>query len=641
MKTARGTAYPNQIILPVGSELMTEGFVPARSTSSAGMNSAARTERRLTTFGACEMKRMTILSGLFVVLALSPRLTAQADVRPVNGFDRQILLEVAGWLGAQPAGLAPPVVGNLQVLAPAGGLKSIGNAARGRLPLSGLAPSKLSPDLCLLKYRVSTESVDCQAFVDQGLGYFYSYVWMEAVRSFESAAQHDPQCAMAWWGLSRSLERYGKAAEGNLALEKADALKDRASFHEQQLILARMQEKGLAPNVGDAEARKKAAIKTIDSLLAVHDDDEEAWYYRAQLAGGAGLFGGEVSAVPYYKALLQVNPLHPGANHELLHFYENFRRPALGWVYAENFIKSSPGIPHPFHMQAHLATRLGRWDKTSDRSARAIELERAYHKEMNVKPQEDSQFSHHLEILTTSLTHDGRYQEAKAIKSEAEAAGCQQWLPWFRLCLAAREWDEAARIVEHFRKNDNQLASYLSALAHLRQGQASLATPEIETLQQLYQRNRADQQLELRLWEVQGLWMCQTGAAEGGLKLLRRAVDRLKNDYSHHSWGNGAYYMESWGIAALQAGKLEEAEEAFLEALAHDSGSARAALGLHVLCEKLGRTQEALRYAELARRFWSKADSQQLEQELWWIRGENVTPSTRNTPANPAGEGGR
>ena len=76
----------------------------------------------------------------------------------------------------------------------------------------------------------------------------------------------------------------------------------------------------------------------------------------AQLANGGRDFGGDVASVPFYKALLKVDPLHPGANHELLHFYEGFRRPALGWTYAENYIKSSPGIPHAFHMQAHLAT---------------------------------------------------------------------------------------------------------------------------------------------------------------------------------------------------------------------------------------------------------------------------------------------
>src|SRR5207302_10973713 len=221
-----------------------------------------------------------------------------------------------------------------------------------------------------------------------------------------------------------------KRGDPTRALLRAHELRDRASHREQQLILAAMQEKGLVPGVGDAEARKKAACETLDKLLALYDDDEEGWYYRAQLAGGAGLFGGQLSAVPFYKALLRVNPLHAGANHELLHFYENYRRPALGWLYAENYIKSSPGVPHPFHMQAHLATRLGRWDKTSDRSAHAVELERAYHKEMGVKPSDDAQFSHHLEILLASLTHDGSFADARSIKKEAEDAGFRQWNDW-------------------------------------------------------------------------------------------------------------------------------------------------------------------------------------------------------------------
>src|SRR5207247_1065559 len=63
-----------------------------------------------------------------------------------------------------------------------------------KLPLCGLPPAKLIPNLCLLKYRIGTGSPECQAFFDQGLGYFYSYVWMEAARSFETAARHDPNC---------------------------------------------------------------------------------------------------------------------------------------------------------------------------------------------------------------------------------------------------------------------------------------------------------------------------------------------------------------------------------------------------------------------------------------------------------------
>src|SRR5438105_415990 len=151
-------------------------------------------------------------------------------------------------------------------------------AAAAKMPMTGLAPAKLIPNLCLLKYRISTSSTECQEFFDQGLGYLYSYVWMEAARSFETAAQHDPNCAIAWWGLSRALERWGKGNHTQ-ALKKADELRDHAGDREQLLILARMQEKGMTPRVGGTEARKKAAIDTIDKLLALYDDDEEGWYY--------------------------------------------------------------------------------------------------------------------------------------------------------------------------------------------------------------------------------------------------------------------------------------------------------------------------------------------------------------------------
>src|SRR5436309_8102104 len=99
------------------------------------------------------------------------------------------------------------------------------------LPITKLAPGKVIANLCQVKYRVSTTSPECQAFFDQGLGYYYSYVWMEAARSFETAAKHDPDCAMAWWALSRSLERYGKGNQ-NEALKKAQALLPRCSHRE-------------------------------------------------------------------------------------------------------------------------------------------------------------------------------------------------------------------------------------------------------------------------------------------------------------------------------------------------------------------------------------------------------------------------
>jgi Tfp pilus assembly protein PilF len=498
-----------------------------------------------------------------------------------------------------------------------------------KMPWSGLAPAKLVPNLCLLHYPISTQSAQCQAFFDQGLGYLYSYVWMEAARSFETATRHDPECAMAWWGLSRALEPWLKG-DHIKALKKADELKDRASYRERQLILARMQEKGQTANPGDGEARKKAAIQTLDNLLAVHDDDEEAWVYRALLAGGAG-YGNRpgisvpfitVAAVPFLKSLLHINPLHPSGNHELVHFYETLQRPALGWVYAENYIKSSPSLPHAYHMQAHLATRIGRWDKTSDRSARAIELEKAYHQEMNVLPRDDYQYSHHLQVLTLSLVHDGRFAEALAIKEVAKKGGQNFWEPWFKLALARGDWDEAKKIIDERRKSDKTSGAYLAAQLYLRQGDSARAQAEVEVLQQAAREHKNDRTLEDRLRETQGWLMCRLGAADAGLKVMQKVAERSKDNYGHHAWGNGAVFMEAWGVAALQSGKLDTAEEAFLEALAHDSGSVIGALGMQVLCERQGRADEAKNFADLARRCWRKAEAKDLAVQLAWLRGD-------------------
>jgi hypothetical protein len=500
----------------------------------------------------------------------------------------------------------------------------------GKMPLTGLAPAKPMFDACVYKYPVGTTNAQCQAFVNQGLGMYYSYVWIEAARAFETATQLDPECAYAWLMLHRAMEKWGRpgpvvqpgpyvallsgAVYGKLpdrvgkngqeyALDTARRLMPKANPREQLLIQSRLQEKGMWPGVGPDDRRKKAA-QSLDELLMLYEDDEEGWFWRAQLASADGP---NATAV-FYKALLKVNPLHPGANHEFVHFYENIRRPALGWPFAENYIKSSPGIPHAFHMQAHLGMRIGKWGTTSDWSWKAIELQVAYHKHQGVTPGEDHQFNHHMETLTRSLVHDGRFADAKKIKTMAEGYKYAFRPEWLRMAIGQRDWDEAQKMIENFRRTDKATGAYYAALVALEKNDTEQAGREVETLRQIQQTRKTDKALERRLTEVQGRHLCQKGDGEAGLKLLKKIVDATKNDFSHHAWGNGAVYMESWGIGALEAGDAIVAEEAFQEALAHDAGSVRGALGLWALCERLGRTEEADRYLKLAQRVWAKAD---------------------------------
>lgn len=488
-----------------------------------------------------------------------------------------------------------------------------------KLPLTKLSRAKLIPDLCVLMYPITTSSPECQAYFNQGLGYFYSYVWMEAARSFETAAQYDQECAMAYWALSRAIEKWGKGQHGE-ALKKAKELLPKASHRESLLINSRLADKGMIDGV-KPEQRRKEAARYLDELLTLYDDDEEGWFARSQVADGPN------AAVPYFKALLRVNPLHPGAHHELVHHYENIRRPALGWPHAVGYIKSSPGIPHAFHMQAHLGMRIGKWEKTTDWSAHAIELQTAYHKTMEVKPSEDWQFSHHLETLMLALTHAGRFKEARALKETCKQHGFEHRLPWFRLHVAERDWEEALKLAGQY-KNDKVTPAYFRALVYLKKGEIERAMPEVHVLQEAYRSKRTDRDLELQLWETTGIQQCAQGSAEAGLKLLAKSVDKTKDDYRYHAWGHGAYFMEGWGIAALKANRLAVAEEAFLEALAHDAGSVRGALGMQVICERQHRNEEALRFAELAQRCWRKADPGRIEAELQDLRGVFTTTRT-------------
>lgn len=502
-------------------------------------------------------------------------------------------------------------------------------AAFDLLPHSRLAPAKHQPGLCSLTYRISTQSEECQKLFDQGLGYFYSYVWTEAARSFETAIRHDPQCAIAWWGLSRALQQWpSRAGQANEALKKAYELREFASYPEKQLIMARAVEKGIAKDASptDATARKQSAQKILDELLMLHPDDEEAWMMRGLLASNGAFFGGNSASVPFYLALAKLNPLHPGANHELLHHYEHSKRPALGWVYSEKYIESSPGIPHSWHMQCHISTRLGRWELAAERAMKSIELQRQHNLTWKVKPREDHQWSHHLETCLQILVHQGRYREAKAVFDEMKSLNFSKQDLFARYYLAVKDYAALQKLIDDSRSKDKKSNAYFAALMYLHQGNHAKAQVEIETLEQSLKSNSNDKKLQNRVWETRGVYLCQTGQSEQGLGMLKKAAVASQSNYEQHAWGHGAYFMEIWGQAALAAGNHAEAEEAFLEALAHDPGSFCGAAGLMVLCERTGKHDDAAQYRAMAEKAWQHAEVIEFNRALTQIRAVRSNP---------------
>src|SRR5215470_17558319 len=63
-------------------------------------------------------------------------------------------------------------------------------------------PGPILDGLGDLHHPVTTQSKQAQRYFDQGLRLLFGFNHKEAIRSFRSAAQIDPECAMAHWGVA-------------------------------------------------------------------------------------------------------------------------------------------------------------------------------------------------------------------------------------------------------------------------------------------------------------------------------------------------------------------------------------------------------------------------------------------------------
>src|SRR6201982_3521194 len=50
--------------------------------------------------------------------------------------------------------------------------------------------------------KVTTNSAEAQRYFDQGLGFLHGFNHRAAIRAFQQAAELDPECAMAHWGVA-------------------------------------------------------------------------------------------------------------------------------------------------------------------------------------------------------------------------------------------------------------------------------------------------------------------------------------------------------------------------------------------------------------------------------------------------------
>lgn len=456
---------------------------------------------------------------------------------------------------------------------------------------------RLFDGLGILSHEVTTRSSQAQAYYEQGLRCFHSYVTPAALQSFQHAANLDPSMPMAYWGLSLVAPAVGGAITRQAAANRALELSINTTDRERRYAAARVLE--LA-----GKDSREACFDALDGAIAAYPDDVELWIWRGKALGGPN--GSDIpgDALVYQIAANRLRPDHPSPSHELVHGYEGQNRPILGWQYAEGYERSAPNMPHAHHMMAHLATRLGRWDEAIRCTRLSVQKSREGYPEL--------ESGHHIDIMIRALAHQGRFADA-----HAEPKAYRDGLPWARMLRLKGDITALTTWAEQRRKSKSPDGVYIAALVALDRGDTASALPLIEEVEK---RNNEKSGDFYRYAETRGRYLVQTGEVEQGLDLLRKAAAKAVKDTGAHAWGGGSYMLEVWGETALRAARLDEAEEAFLEAMAHEHGCIVGALGLEVVSERRKQTDMARHYSNRAATIWKDADKGCLETQLARLR---------------------
>lgn len=296
-------------------------------------------------------------------------------------------------------------------------------------PADQIAVPPLFENLGSLHHPITTTSEQAQRYFDQGLRLVYAFNHEEAIRSFEAAAQQDPQAAMPYWGIALALgpninSAMEKKDEGRAVemVQKARQLADHTTRGEKayiEALVARYVGRKGTKRRGLDEAYAKAMRSVAQQFP---EDDDAATLFAEALMDlrpwdlwkpDGGPQPGTDEIVTTLESVLAQNPDHPGACHYYLHAVEASSQPERALPCAERLPGLMPGAGHLVHMPAHIYMRLGKYHEAVERNQQAVEIDQQYLASRDQTGEyAEGYYTHNLHFLWASLAMEGRNVEA-------------------------------------------------------------------------------------------------------------------------------------------------------------------------------------------------------------------------------------
>ncbi len=495
---------------------------------------------------------------------------------------------------------------------------------------------------------ISTRSPEAQRYFDQGLELVYGFNHEAAGRSFREAARRDPECAICWWGVALALgpninAPMGPDAAGEAwaAVERARGLAAGASPVERDLIEAVARRYSPSPDGGDRVALDHAFASAMREVARRHPDDPDVAAIAAEALLDLSPWNYWVSAsepkestreaLALLEGVLARDPKHPGANHYLIHAYEE-HHPERALPAAERLAALAPASGHLVHMPSHIFWRVGRYEDALEINRRAAEVDEAtfgWCGRRGIYPM--LYYAHNLHFLYAAASAEGRSDLALVSARRLVAQISEESLrgfppaeefvviPTFALLRFGR-YDTVLGEPPPLpgRRYATGVWHYARGLAYARRGDAAAADAELaalrsvageDALQRLdFSNVPASRYLALAEGHLAGEIAAARGQTDEAVAALEAALalqDAMQYTEPPRWW---LPLRQALGAVLLDAGRADAAEEVYREDLRRVPRNGWSLFGLARSLAAQGREGEATAARTGFRNAWARAD---------------------------------
>lgn len=255
-----------------------------------------------------------------------------------------------------------------------------------------------------------TES-EVDKLVNAGLARIHAFQYLDAVRCFKNALKLDSGNALAksFLALSYTLLDGGGQSSTILAnMELAEVTKVLLSNKESawiDFIKAYVFEQSANLTGTDFDMSTQ---QSFEKLINATDGDAEVLTLAYYLINGAG------QADTFLKALSKKDD-HLGANHYLIHHYEESRDFYRAKDHAQKMASIALDSAHAQHMYGHILPRFKDWESAKEQFSKAADLHKSWSEKYKAPESYDWHYSHNLDLM--GATYVGLGKSAKALEA--------------------------------------------------------------------------------------------------------------------------------------------------------------------------------------------------------------------------------